>query len=377
MKIKVAILTNIFPAYREGFYGKLFELENIEVTLFCQKEIPNTNFKYAWEKYPNDVSLVNYISAKNDKVVWQFLPFRAIYKNFDVIFVDGNPRNLSHAFFATFLRIMNKKVVLWSMAHSFVNNQFTKSIRIKWLRFFKYHFLYNDSDITDLTNQGFGNKIMVAMNNGLDQEKIDIIKQPWNKARLDEWLVEKKINNRTIIASCGRLEPNKYEEMLEIMPILIEKIPDLIWIVIGDGKAKIDLEKKAKTIGVEQNIYFTGAIYEDEILAPWLLNAQLFIHPTAIGLSIMHAFGFGLPIVTHNKKEEHGPEFVAFEEGKTGLSYAKNNLNEFSSIILNLLEDKNRLQEMQQYVLKVVQEKYNTKIMTQRFVEMIDKINPM
>jgi glycosyltransferase involved in cell wall biosynthesis len=243
------------------------------------------------------------------------------------------------------------------------------------LRFFPNHFLYNDADVVDLQNRGFKNKNMVAMNNGLDQEKIEREIEKWSSEELDNFAALHKLKNRTIIISSGRLEPNKYEIFLEILPKLKEKFPEILWVVVGDGSQKKYLENRAKELDVTENIYFLGAIYEDEQLAPWMLQAKLFIHPTAVGLSIMHAFGYGLPIVTHSNAAEHGPEFVAFMEGKNGISYQDKDKSDLFDKLVFILNDKQKLKEMSQKAKEIVQNKYNTKIMTQRFIQIVDIAN--
>jgi glycosyltransferase involved in cell wall biosynthesis len=373
-KIKVAILTNVIPSYREGFYNRLFSTPNLEVKVFCQEKVPGFNYNTIHHKYPKNVYLVKFIALKNEKLVWQFLPFIKIIKEFDVIFVDGNPRILSHFLLATFLRLLNKKVVVWSMVHSFRNNNFTEGIRIAWLKMFKNHFLYNDHDIELLKQNGFEDKKMLAMNNGLDQENIDGVISSWNNEKIISWKKENGLQDKVCIVSCGRLEFNKYEDMVEAMPKVIEKIPNIMWFVIGDGSAKESLKNRAIELKVDNHINFVGALYKDEEMVSWFLSSELFVHPAPIGLSIMHAFGYGLPVVTYDKKEEHGPEYIAFEKDKTGVNYEKNNVEDLANKVVFLLNHPILLTTMREHIFGVVHKKYNTQIMKDRFVEMVESV---
>ena len=61
------------------------------------------------ERYPDNVRILKFYSAKKEKIVWQFIPWKEIINNYDVVFVSGNPRVLSDAVFATYLRIVGKK----------------------------------------------------------------------------------------------------------------------------------------------------------------------------------------------------------------------------------------------------------------------------
>ena len=82
-----------------------------------------------------------------------------------------------------------------------------------------------------------------------------------------------------------------------------------------------NLKQKAKQLGVDNNIIWLGAIYEQESLAPWFLYSKALIHPGAIGLSLLHSMGYGLPVLTHSNLDMHMPEIAAFKEGMNGLFF--------------------------------------------------------
>lgn len=369
--IKVAILTNIIPVYREGFYERLLGDDDMQVTIFCQSRVHGMNYNTIHDRFQSNVHLMKFVAAKNEKLVWQFIPFFKIAKNYDVIFIDGNPRIVSQAIFATILRLFNKKVVIWSMVHSYRNNVLTENIRIFWLNIFKYHFLYNDADVDILIEKGFKNKLMIGMNNGLNQKKIDKVIEEWPMKKLNLWREDKQNSDKVLIVSSGRLVNNKYDDLVEALPTIASKIPNILWVIIGDGPEREKLESKIKKNNLSNLVCFVGEIYDDNKITPWLLSSQIFVHPYAVGLSIMQAFGYGLPIITHHIREEHGPEFVAFEEKKTGYVYQKNNIQDLSNIVVHTLQNNTELQGMKKYVQGIAREKYNVDVMYQRFKKMV------
>ena len=373
--IKIAILTNVIPTYREGFYDRLFGSEEVKVKVYCQSNVPGINYKTIHHQYPDNVKLLKFVAARNEQIVLQFIPIFEILKNYDIVFIDGNPRIVSHALFATFMRILNRKVIVWSMVHSFKNNRLTENIRIFWLRCFRYHFLYNDADVLLLKERGFNDKIMIGMNNGLDQKKIDNISSSWTEASLEDWQKKMGINDKFLVISSGRIEKNKYLEMVLALPKIVEKIPNFLWCLIGDGADKANLENKVSELNLNQNIRFLGEIYEQESLAPWFLSALFFVHPTAVGLSIMHAFGYSLPIITHDVLAEHGPEFVAFENHKTGLLYQKGNFNDLANCVFEISQNRKKLFEMKANVLTIAREKYNVDVMVKRFLMIVNQVS--
>lgn len=368
--IRIAVLTNIIPTYRQGFYDRLFARNDISVTVYCQREIPGMNLKSIHERYGDRIKLVKYLSAKGEKVAWQFMPWIEIYRNFDVIFVQGNPRYMSDLIFGPLLKLTGKKIVLWTMAHSYNGSKLFEKLRLLWSSIYKNIFVYTDVEVGYLRGKGFMRHHIVGMNNGLDQKFIDRISSLWNDLSLDTWRKEKKMEGKRMVLSCARLvEKNQFIDIISALPVLVKQFPDLKWCLIGDGPERKLLETTAKSLGVEENVYFVGELYDESLLAPWFLSSEIFIHPAAVGLGLMHAFGYGLPVVIHGDILKHGPEFGAFVPGKSGLIYENGNISQLSKAIGHLLKNTEQREKMKSFVLKIVREKYNVDVMVNRFVE--------
>jgi len=64
-------------------------------------------------------------------------------------------------------------------------------------------------------------------------------------------------------------------------------------------------------------LFFLGSIFNDEILNKWFSVSQLFIMPGYVGLAIIHAFCYSLPILTE-KLSYHSPEIQYLKDGING-----------------------------------------------------------
>ena len=371
IKIRIAIITNIITTYRKGFYDRLFIRNDIYVRVFCQDSMPGMNLISIHEQYKDNVKIIKYISAKKEKIAWQFLPWREIINDFDVVFIDGNPRVLSDALFATYLRIINKKVVLWTTAHSYRGNKFAEYIRLIWSRIFPLIFVYTDKEAEFLRIKGFKSQFILGMNNGLDQKKIEEVIQLWPEEKLKEWKLTNGFESRIVLVSTARLDPkNKFELVLFAIPKIVEKIPNLLWCAIGGGHEEVSLKNLSRTLRIEDHVSFIGPIYEEEKLAPYFLSSQLFVHPASVGLSMLHAFGYGLPVITHDCSTLHGPEYGAFTPGLTGRNYIYNDISSLSQTIIQMLDEQSERNRMKESVQKIVRELYNVDVMEERFVAM-------
>lgn len=375
--MKVAIITNIITAYRQGFYDRLLSNKDFEVTVYCNDHIKGTNLQSIHDRYKERVKIVSHIGLNNEKIGFQFLPILEIIKSHDIIFLDGNPRTLSNlliGFIALFLR--NTKVVMWTMAHSYGANKFAENLRLKWTSIYRNIFVYTDKEVNTLRKKGFNKQNIIGMNNGLDQRKIDAQILMWNDSSIVSWKKEKKLDRNLILLSVARLVPkNKFQLMIRALPSLVKIIPDVKWIIVGDGEEKNFLVALAKELNVEKYILFAGSIFSEEDLAPYFLSSQLFIHPSSVGLSIMHAFGYGLPVIVDDVEGMHGPEYGAFRNNETGKNYDCNNSEDLAQKIADIAQQPAVLEEMKKKVIRIAREEYNVDIMVSRFIEMVKIAN--
>lgn len=369
--MEVIIITNVVSSYREGFYDRLFKRDDVSVTVYCEEKIPGMNLKSIHTKYPERIKLVKAWIGKHEKIGVQFLPFIEIFKRADVIFLDGNPRILSNWFMSLLSAFSRKKIVIWTMGHSAGANSFTEKIRLNWTSIHKNIFVYTDNEAETLRKKGWTKQHIIGMNNGLDQKLIDNEIKKWSNEKLNQWKSDKKLNDSVLLLSIARLTPkNKFEYIIEALPRVISEFPNVKWILIGSGSEENYLKNLAKEKGLLDYISFEGAVYGEENLAPYFLSSDLFVHPSSIGLSIMHAFGYGLPVVVDNAEANHGPEYGAFKNLETGINYESNNVEELTEAILKLLKSSDDRLRMKENVQIIAREKYNVDIMVERFVEM-------
>lgn len=366
--LRVAVVTNILPGYRQGFYDRLFSRRDLITTVYCQPSIPGMNVRVIHGRYPERVRLLKALSAKAEAIAWQFTPWRALLFGYDVVFVDGNPRILSHVVLATLLRLFRRNVVLWTMAHSYRGNRFTERTRLFWTRMFNHLLVYTEAEVGYLRQLGFTKHDISAMNNGLDQSRIDEIIARWSSPELEEWRRGKDLASRTILLSCARLDPkNRFEHVVAALPAIVRCIPDVMWCIIGSGTEAARLRSLVEQEALHHYVRFVGELHEEHELAPWFLSAAAFVHPAAVGLSLLHAFGYGLPVITHDNANHHGPEFAAFHQRLSGRVFREDDPVSLAAAVIELMRDTSALASMRQHVQHVVRTQYNADVMVQRF----------
>ena len=121
----------------------------------------------------------------------------------------------------------------------------------------------------------------------------------------------------------SRLDPdNRLDLAIQAVHQLQAEFPTLQFVAIGKGDAERQrLEKLVAHLDLAHQVRFLGPIYDELELAPWFLTADLFCYPQNIGLSLLHAFGYGLPVITSDHVESQNPEIEALRHGENGMLY--------------------------------------------------------
>lgn len=376
-KKRIAIITNIIPPYREGFYDVVFNCDFCNVELFCQEKIAGSNIKSSHFKYGNKVHILkSYSPFNNESLVIQFLPIFKLWKDFDILIVDGNLRHFTLAIFSSFSRLFGKKIIIWSNVYTFGGSQNKQVLRLKWWKIFDNFLMYTEKDVLELLKLGFNTKNILSINNGLNQNTIDKVISQWDEKSLCDFKAENNINTENIIISSGRINTvNDHFLVLEAIKIIKLLIPDILWLVIGSGSELKKMRQLTNDFKLNNNVLFLDEIYDEEKKCPWFLISKGFIHPGPIGLSLFNAFGYSLPVITHDFAKYHGPEFSLFEDGKTGYLFHYKNVNDLALKINILLEENNNVLLIKKHVYRIVSNENNTDIMASRFFKMIKSIN--
>ena len=129
----------------------------------------------------------------------------------------------------------------------------------------------------------------------------------------------------------GRLQKRKKIDLLiEAFAHIHEKIPgDIRLEIVGDGEEREILEKRVRYFGLEERVKFHGRLYQNDLLKTIFSKAFAYICPGDVGLSVLHSFAYGVPVITRkpvipskNSKERHGPEFFNLTNGINSIIFA-------------------------------------------------------
>lgn len=151
-----------------------------------------------------------------------------------------------------------------------------------------------------------------------------------------------QLNGKRILMTVGRLAGfdryKGFDEMLEILPSLAEQIPNICYLIVGDGPDKARLQQKAKTLGIADRVIFTGYIAEEEKCSYYRL-ADLYVMPgrkEGFGIVYLEAIASGVPVIGSSLDGSRD----ALASGKFGVLVNPNDKTEIRNAVLKCLQDK-------------------------------------
>jgi phosphatidyl-myo-inositol dimannoside synthase len=114
-----------------------------------------------------------------------------------------------------------------------------------------------------------------------------------------------------------------HDVMLRALELIRLVVPDVLWVVIGDGPLRAEYEARALSSGLRDHVLFTGRI-DDRERDRWLDRAHVFAMPSRLspggggegfGIVFLEAGAHGLPAVAGNV----GGALDVVVDGETGV----------------------------------------------------------
>lgn len=143
-------------------------------------------------------------------------------------------------------------------------------------------------------------KILVV-GNGVDTEKFFAIDK--HNARQQLQLADDAL---VLISVGGLVDRKGFHRVIELLPGLLKKYPQLIYLIVGgacaEGNNRAKLEQQVDALGLSQHVKFLGAMASQDLHIP-LSASDVFVLATANegwANVFLEAMACGLPVVTTN-----------------------------------------------------------------------------
>jgi len=163
-----------------------------------------------------------------------------------------------------------------------------------------------------------------------------------------------QLESRRVIVCVARLVHRKgQDQLIKALPDILEKFPEAILLIVGQGPIEQMLRNSARQLGVTHKVIFTGRVPHAD-LSDYISLGEVFAMPVrsrfygfeveGLGIAYLEASACGLPVVVGNS----GGAVDAVIDQVTGLLVDGKNINEISGAICRLLAEPAKAQAMGQ-----------------------------
>lgn len=174
-----------------------------------------------------------------------------------------------------------------------------------------------------------------------------------------------------LVGIVAHLEDHKgHRFLIEAAGLLKDKAPRMKFVIVGEGSLRLDLDRQARDLRVEDIVYFLG--FRDDV--PRVLGSlDLFVlssHMEGLGTSLMDAMAARLPVVATTAGGI--PEVVMDRE--TGLLVPPRDPQALSQAILKLYLDKALAARLADKGFEIVHERFSAEAMARRIIAVYERL---
>lgn len=376
--IKTIVVQPTLAAYRVPVWRELASREGIDFRLWYgqQKAIKNAEP----DGFAAEFKPIRTWSIAGQEALWHAAQLEAAERDdVDAIVLAAATRYLSLGPALRRARRAGKSIVLWGHGISKHENVFRTWNRDRITGYATALLFYDDLNAQAAIQRGVpADRVFVAPN-ALDQSEIIAAQQAWlaEPSRMEAFREQQRLDDRKVLLFVSRFtQENRVELLIEAIDLLRREHPGVLAVLVGGGGEEKRIKEQIGQRGLSEHFLLTGPIYDQYELAPWFLAAEAFAYPSTIGLSLLHAFGYGLPVVTNDNLAGHGPEIVAFQPaaeqpGANGLAYRTGEASDFAAQLGRLLSDRALRDRLAQGARDTIHEKYNVPNMVDGMVAAI------
>jgi len=355
--LKVCCIFNVAPHYNAPIY-KLMDSEL------------NCDF-FLGDKLNYPIELMNYESLKGFKkslkyiqifgnFYWQKGAVKLTYNLYNCYILTGEPYCISTWIILILNRLTGKKSIVWT--HGWYGNENGLKKTVKSIFFGLAHkvLLYGDYAKELMIKEGFKQDKLIPIYNSLDYNQQIQIRE---KLKTNTIYKDYFLNEHPVLLYIGRIQNRKKVDLLinALNYLRLIDVPCNL-ILIGKQTEGTNIEEQIKKNNLEKYVWCYGACFDESIIGELIYNADLCVVPGDIGLTVMHSFAYGTPVLTHNNFPSHGPEFEAIEPNLTGDFFKEDSLESLCLKIQDWISlDVEKRKLIRERCYKTISNKYNPK----------------
>jgi glycosyltransferase involved in cell wall biosynthesis len=369
--MRLCIVQPVLPLYSISFFNRIVDLyPEIDLIVLADLETPS-----ALNQYRKDDCRFRAFHLPSDErrgVARRPGLLRMLREQeAEVLIFSGYARDLSQFWAMLVYRLRGGRFAAWGMFHRIGGPRRVSKLYYRLVGLLADKCLtYTRVGATQLVSLGVPKHKVAVIGTAIDERVPFAEARTRTAEQLAEFRRMNGLEGRRVILQVVRLSRIKRPELLvEAAAGLKRQRDDLLFVLIGDGEMRQELEALVAQRGLEGSVRFLGAIYDEAILSHWYLSAEVFVVPTCIGLGAHHAMSYGLPVVTDDSLDSQASEFEILAEGLNALTYREGDAQDLARVLARLFSDPALRQTLSANARKTIENTHNLERKTRNFVE--------
>ncbi len=219
---------------------------------------------------------------------------------------------------------------------------------------------------------------------GLDEKSIKIVypcpninnQQPTTN---NQDIIKKyALENKKILLTVGRLVERKgHDVVIKALSRILEKIPNLVYLIVGSGKNKENLLSLVKELKLEENVRFIEDVKDRELPLFYEICDVFIMTPREIkgdvegfGIVYLEAGSFEKPVIG----SKSGGVAEAVEDGVSGILVNPENTEQISEAVINLLTNKELVNKLGQGGRQRIEKEFNWPNQVKKIKEILEYV---
>lgn len=359
--MKLVVVQPLLPHYSIAFFNRVVELHP-ELTLVLLADIETRESLNQYR--PEDCRFtVRHLSSVQRKgfILRPGLQRLLRQENGEVIVFNANPREVSQLWAMIVSRLQGRHFSAWGMFHRIGGPRFVSTVFYRLVgRLADRCLTYSRIGASNLISLGVPKHKIGIVGTAIDESVPFAERAARTPEELAAFRRDHGLEGKHVVLQVVRLSRFKRPELLvQAAEILLRQRQDLLFVLIGNGDMRQELEDMVAARGLQHAIRFLRAVYDEAVLSRWYLNASVFVVPTCIGLSAHHAMSYGVPIVTDDSLDSQASEFDIIADGLNALTYQEGDVDALVEVIRLVIARTDLRTMLSENALRTIKNKHN------------------
>jgi glycosyltransferase involved in cell wall biosynthesis len=340
----VAIVYRIVPDYRVDFYNRLeafLASHGVALTVYGGQALSAESFRESGDR----VACHRFVRNRYLRGSVYYQPVLSLLRAHDLVIVEqANSALVNYPLLLRRAITRRPLIAFWGHGDDLQQQapaRLRRALKRMMTRQADHFFAYTRSSARIVRDFGFPDSAITVVANAIDVSSTLSLAERQTDATRCSVRQRFGLKDGPMLVACSRLTEGKaIPFMVDACRRAQERDPRLQLVVIGDGPLGPWLEEQGR---IHSWIKPLGARYDAE-KAEILTAGDLFLLPSAAGLSILDAFAAGLPVLVADF-QNHGPEVDYLEHEINGLLTAASPAA-YAEAIISVLSDPPTLDRM-------------------------------